>query len=69
MPLLSLDCTEESEVGEVKRVVVSREPRPRAGSAEKLRGVSQRTSLTVAEYDRDRGLTRVRCCNRFVPRV
>lgn len=56
-------------MGEIKRVVVSREPRPRAGSAEKLRGVSQRTSLTVAEYDRYRGLARVRRCNWFVPRV
>ncbi len=56
-------------MGEVKRVVVSRESRPRAGSAEKLRGVSQRTSLPVAEYDRDRGLARVGRCNWFVPRV
>ena len=56
-------------MGEVKRVVVSRESRPRAGSTEKLRGVSQRMSLTVAEYDRYRGLTRVRRCKWFVPRV
>ena len=56
-------------MGELKRVVVSRESRLRAGSAEKLRGVSERTSLTVAEYDRDRGLARVRRCGWFVPRV
>lgn len=54
---------------EVKRVVVSRESRPRAGSAEKLRGVSQRTSLTVAEYYRYRGLARIYHCNWFVSRV
>jgi hypothetical protein len=56
-------------VGELKRVVVSGESRPRAGSAEKLGGVSERTSLTVAEYDHDRGLARVCRCGWFVPRV
>ena len=61
--LLSLDRTEESQVSEVKRVVVSGDSPLRAGSTEKLRGLSQRTSLTVAEHHRDRGLPRVRCCN------
>jgi hypothetical protein len=56
-------------VGEVKRVVVFRDARPRAGNAKKLHGASERTSLTLAEQHRDRGLTRVPRSGWFVPRV